>query len=179
MRRLISHKVLGVAFIGVLCFLLWLTYAFYAKVFVKTVDVELKTSHIGLQLNEHADVKLRGIIVGEVRGVATDGDEATVRLALKPDQVDEISSAVSARILPKTLFGEKYVALVPPTGSQGRHIRAGDVITRDKTAVGIEIEKVLNDALPLLQAVDPADLNATLNTLATASRAAAPRSPAR
>ena len=42
------------------------------------------------------------------------------------------------------------------------------MISRDKTAVGIEIEKVLNDALPLLQAVDPADLNATLNTLATA-----------
>ncbi|MFG1908920.1 MCE family protein [Kribbella sp. NPDC048928] len=168
MTRLISHKVLGVAFIGVLVFLLWLTYAFYAKVFVKTVNVELKTSHIGLQLNEHADVKLRGIIVGEVRGVSTDGDEATVDLALKPDQVSEISAAVSARILPKTLFGEKYVALVPPTGAEGAHIKAGDVISRDKTAVGIEIEKVLNDALPLLQAVDPADLNATLNTLATA-----------
>jgi virulence factor Mce-like protein len=168
MSRIISHKVLGVAFIGVLVFLLWLTYAFYAKVFTKTVDVELKTSHIGLQLNEHADVKLRGIIVGEVRGVSTDGDEATVDLALEPDQVGEISAAVSARILPKTLFGEKYVALVPPTGPEGRHIKAGDVISRDKTAVGIEIEKVLNDALPLLQAVDPADLNATLNTLATA-----------
>jgi phospholipid/cholesterol/gamma-HCH transport system substrate-binding protein len=168
MTRLISHKVLGVAFIGVLCFLLWLTYAFYAKVFVKTVNVELKTSHIGLQLNEHADVKLRGIIVGEVRGVSTNGDEATIDLALKPDQVDEISSAVTARILPKTLFGEKYVALVPPSGPEGQHIKAGDVISRDKTAVGIEIEKVLNDALPLLQAVDPADLNATLNTLATA-----------
>ncbi|MGW6281165.1 MCE family protein [Kribbella sp. NPDC055071] len=168
MTRIFSHKVLGIAFIGVLCFLLWLTYAFYAKVFTKTVDVELKTSHIGLQLNEHADVKLRGIIVGEVTGVSTDGDEATVDLALKPDQIDEISSAVSARILPKTLFGEKYVALVPPAGAEGQHIRAGDVISRDKTAVGIEIEKVLNDALPLLQAVDPADLNATLNTLATA-----------
>ncbi|MFD7158197.1 MCE family protein [Kribbella sp. NPDC059898] len=168
MTRLISHKVLGVAFIGVLVFLLWLTYAFYAKVFVKTVNVELKTSHIGLQLNEHADVKLRGIIVGEVRKVSTNGDEATVDLALKPDQVDEISAAVSARILPKTLFGEKYVALVPPNGPEGAHIKAGDVIQRDKTAVGIEIEKVLNDALPLLQAVDPADLNATLNTLATA-----------
>jgi phospholipid/cholesterol/gamma-HCH transport system substrate-binding protein len=168
MRKLISHKVLGVAFIGVVCFLLWLTYAFYAKVFTPTVNVELKTSHIGLQLNEHADVKLRGIIVGEVRGVSTNGDEATVKLALKPDQVSEISRAVSARILPKTLFGEKYVALVPPTGAEGQHIKAGDVISRDKTAVGIEIEKVLNDALPLLQAVDPADLNATLNTLATA-----------
>ncbi len=162
------RRVLGVAFIGVLCFLLWLTYAFYAKVFTETVVVELKTSHIGLQLNQHADVKLRGIIVGEVRDVSTDGGEATVELSLKPEQVAEISSAVSARILPKTLFGEKYVALVPPTGPQGRHIKAGDVISRDKTAVGIEIEKVLNDALPLLQAVDPADLNATLNTLATA-----------
>jgi phospholipid/cholesterol/gamma-HCH transport system substrate-binding protein len=163
-----TRRILGTAFIGLLCFLLWLTYAFYAKVFTATVEVKLQTSHIGLQLNRHADVKLRGIIVGEVREVSTDGDFATVKLALKPDQVQEISSQVSARILPKTLFGEKYVALVPPEGPEGRAIRAGDVIARDKTAVGIEIEKVLNDALPLLQAVDPADLNATLNTLATA-----------
>ncbi|WP_344840099.1 MCE family protein [Kribbella ginsengisoli] len=163
-----TRRVLGTAFIGMLCFLLWLTYAFYAKVFTATVDVKLQTSHIGLQLNRHADVKLRGIIVGEVRDVSTDGDFATVHLALKPDQVKEISAQVSARILPKTLFGEKYVALVPPPGPEGRAIKAGDTISRDKTAVGIEIEKVLNDALPLLQAVDPADLNATLNTLATA-----------
>lgn len=113
-----TKRVLGTAFIGLLCFLLWLTYAFYAKVFVDTVDVKLQTSHIGLQLNRHADVKLRGIIVGEVRSVATDGDTATVELALKPDQVKEISSQVSARILPKTLFGEKYVALVPPQGGK-------------------------------------------------------------
>ncbi|MEV8374445.1 MCE family protein [Kribbella sp. NPDC056861] len=163
-----TRRILGTAFIGMLCFLLWLTYAFYAKVFTDTVEVKLQTSHIGLQLNRHADVKLRGIIVGEVSDVSTDGEFATVRLSLKPDQVKEISSQVSARILPKTLFGEKYVALVPPAGQAGRAIRAGDVIARDKTAVGIEIEKVLNDALPLLQAVDPADLNATLNTLATA-----------
>jgi phospholipid/cholesterol/gamma-HCH transport system substrate-binding protein len=166
MTRLISHKVLGVAFIGVLCFLLWLTYAFYAKIFVKTVNVELKTSHIGLQLNNHADVKLRGIIVGEVRGVSTDGDEATVKLALKPDQVDEISSAVSARILPKTLFGEKYVALEPPAEPAGDHIEAGATIER--TQVAIEVEKVLNDLYPLLRAVQPAEINQTLNAIATA-----------
>jgi virulence factor Mce-like protein len=163
-----TRRLLGTAFIGLLCFLLWLTYAFYAKVFTATVEVKLQTTHIGLQLNRHADVKLRGIIVGEVRDVSTDGDFATVYLSLKPDAVREISSQVSARILPKTLFGEKYVALVPPAGPEGRAIKAGDTISRDKTAVGIEIEKVLNDALPLLQAVDPADLNATLNTLATA-----------
>lgn len=166
-----TRRVLGTAFIGLVCFLVWLTYAFYGKIFTDTVNVRLQTSHIGLQLNKHADVKLRGIIVGEVRGVSTNGEVATIDLALKPDHVSMISADVSARILPKTLFGEKFVSLVPPTGdgaSESRAIKAGDVISRDKTAVGIEIEKVLNDALPLLQAVDPADLNATLNTLATA-----------
>ncbi|MFC0628708.1 MCE family protein [Kribbella deserti] len=163
-----TRRVLGTAFIGLVCFLVWLTYAFYAKIFTDTVNVRLETSHIGLQLNKHADVKLRGIIVGEVRDVSTNGEIATIDLALKPEQVSMISAQVSARILPKTLFGEKFVSLVPPEGARGRAIKAGDVITRDKTAVGIEIEKVLNDALPLLQAVDPADLNATLNTLATA-----------
>jgi hypothetical protein len=58
-----TKRLLGTAFIGMLCFLLWLTYAFYAKVFTDTVEVKLQTSHIGLQLNRHADVKLRGIIV--------------------------------------------------------------------------------------------------------------------
>ena len=64
MTRRLTRRLIGTAFIGLLCFLLWLTYAFYAKIFTDTVDVELKTSHIGLQLNPHADVKLRGIIVG-------------------------------------------------------------------------------------------------------------------
>jgi phospholipid/cholesterol/gamma-HCH transport system substrate-binding protein len=163
-----TKRVLGVGFIGLLCLMVWLTYAFYAKVFTDTVPITLETSHIGLQLNPHADVKLRGIIVGEVQSVSTDGELAKVRLALKPDQLKLIPADVSARILPKTLFGEKYVALVPPAGDGGRSLHPGDVIERDRTAVGIEIEKVLNDALPLLQAVDPADLNATLNTLATA-----------
>ena len=40
----------------------------------------------------------------------------------------------------------------------------------------IEVEKVLNDIYPLLRAVQPAELNYTLNALATRSRAAATRS---
>jgi phospholipid/cholesterol/gamma-HCH transport system substrate-binding protein len=90
-----------------------------------------------------------------------------VVLALKPPMTRMIPENVSARILPKTLFGEKFVSLVPPA-NPGRPIRAHNVIQRDDTTVGIEVEKVLNDALPLLTALDPADLNATLNALATA-----------
>ena len=41
-------------------------------------------------------------------------DGATIELAIDPDHLDEIPADVSARLLPKTLFGERFVSLVPP-----------------------------------------------------------------
>lgn len=46
-----------------------------------------------------------------------DGTKATLDIALKPEHVAHIPSDVHARLLPKTLFGEKYVDLVAPRGS--------------------------------------------------------------
>jgi ABC-type transporter Mla subunit MlaD len=54
-----------------------------------------------------------------------------------------------------------------PENKQG-HIEAGDTIPQDRSQGALETEKVLGDLLPLLQAVKPAELNATLNALATA-----------
>jgi phospholipid/cholesterol/gamma-HCH transport system substrate-binding protein len=73
---------------------------------------------------------------------------------------------VTGSILPKTLFGEKYVSLVVPDRPAASAIRPGAVIAR--TAVATEIDSVLSDLYPLLRAVQPADLNMTLNALATA-----------
>ncbi len=42
------------------------------------------------------------------------------------------------------------------------------MITQDRTATAIELERVLDDLLPLLRTIQPAKLNATLNALATA-----------
>jgi virulence factor Mce-like protein len=75
---------------------------------------------------------------------------------------------VHARLLPKTLFGEKYVDLVVPRGSSARAIRAGDVITQDRTRVGMELQQLMNDLLPLLRTVKPGELNATLSAFAGA-----------
>jgi phospholipid/cholesterol/gamma-HCH transport system substrate-binding protein len=115
----------------------------------------------------HADVKLRGLIVGEVRGIRAMGDHAELDLALEPDQVAKIPSNVSARLLPKTLFGERYVALQAPA-RPARAISSGDVIGQDRTSAAIEIEKVLGDLMPVLQAVQPSKLAATLNAMSTA-----------
>lgn len=164
-----GRQVLGVAFLALLVFFGWLTYAFFNKSFVRTTDVTLQTSHVGLQLSKHADVKLRGLLVGEVRDVDVDQNGgARIDLALKPETMEAIPANVSARILPKTLFGEKYVELVVPAEPATKRLAAGDVISRDRSSVGIELETVLDDTLPLLRTIKPEQLNATLNAMATA-----------
>jgi phospholipid/cholesterol/gamma-HCH transport system substrate-binding protein len=164
--RAVSGRVLGVAFLALLLLFVWLTYAIYDKKFVDFVPVDVRASSIGLQLNERADVKLRGMIVGEVRATEVDGDGAVLHVGLQPDLVDQIPDNVTALIVPKTLFGEKYVALQIPEDAAEHSIEADDVI--EQASVPIEVEKVLDDVYPLLTAVQPRDLASTLSTLATA-----------
>jgi phospholipid/cholesterol/gamma-HCH transport system substrate-binding protein len=162
----INHKVLGIVFLCLLLAGVWLTYGIFSKKFVAYDEVTLQTSTLGLQLPERADVKIRGVIVGEVLGFDTDKEGAKVTLGLYPDQVHTIPANVTGSIVPKTLFGEKYVSLEVPQDPSPEHIRAGATISR--TQVAIEVEKVLNDLYPLLRAVQPAQINTTLNAIATA-----------
>ena len=93
-------------------------------------------------------------------------DGAELTLGLFPSQVDTIPDNVTASIVPKTLFGEKYVSLVIPDEASAKPIKSGDTIER--TVIATEVEKVLSDLYPLLRVVEPAELNQTLNALATA-----------
>lgn len=168
LRQAAKLRLYGVVFIAVIALLLSLSVAVYQKAFTPSVPITLQAGTIGNQLEPRADVKVRGLLVGEVREVRADGDKATLDIALDPDHVERIPADVTARLLPKTLFGEKYVDLVVPDEVSGEHISSGDVITQDRTAVGMELQKLMNDLLPLLRAVQPAKLNATLSAFATA-----------
>ncbi|MGZ4614452.1 MAG: MCE family protein [Actinomycetes bacterium] len=171
-RRRIGQKVLlrtyGVVFLAVMALLVGLSVAVYDKAFVHVVHVSLETDRVGNQLAPPADVKLRGMIVGEVRKVRSDGAKATIDLALTPGTVGLIPSNVTAQLLPKTLFGEKYVDLQIPPRPSARRLTEGDVIPQDRSSTAIELERVLDNLLPLLRTIKPAKLNATLNAFATA-----------
>ncbi len=146
--------------------MLWLVNAVFTQKFISFDNVSLKTDTIGLQLPKQADVKVRGVIVGQVNKIASNGKGATLTLGIKPDKISQIPANVTAAILPKTLFGEKYVELQIPKDPSSTSLKAGDTITQTK--LPIEVEKVLNDLYPLLRTVQPAELNYTLNALATA-----------
>ena len=161
-----GYKVLGVVFLSLLLAGVYLTYAVFSKKFADYDEVTLQTSRIGMQLPVRADVKIRGVIVGEVLDFEPTPEGADITLGIYPSQVDTIPANVTGSIVPKTLFGEKYVALDVPEQPVADHIEAGATITR--TQVSIEVEKVLSDLYPLLRTVQPADLNLTLNAIATA-----------
>lgn len=170
---------LGLVFLVVLAGLVGLSIAAYNQVFTKVTMVTLDTDHTGAQLLPQSDVKLRGILVGSVRSISTynvpaqNGQPPTtrakLRLALDPSRAKLIPAGVTALLLPKTLFGERYVALQVPTdlsGATARPIKAGDTIASGKDS--IEIEQVLDDLYPVLLALHPEDLKVTLTALATA-----------
>jgi phospholipid/cholesterol/gamma-HCH transport system substrate-binding protein len=161
-----QHKVLGVVFLALVVLSVYLVYATFTKKFTDYDRITVETSTIGLQLPARADVKIRGVLVGEVLDMSATSDGAELTLGLFPSQVDTIPDNVTASIVPKTLFGEKYVSLIVPDDASASPIKAGATIER--TVVSTEVEKVLADLYPLLRAVQPAELNQTLNALATA-----------
>jgi len=141
----------------------WVTWVFFTKAFTKYDDVKMVAATSGLSLPERADVKLRGMIVGVVRDTKIENGKVVLTLGMDPGLIDRVPRDVRAEIIPKTLFGEKYVSLIP-TGGTSEHLRAGDTIAN--AVVPVEFEKFFNDIYPLLTAVPPEKVAYTLTALA-------------
>jgi len=75
---------------------------------------------------------------------------------------------VVARILPKTLFGEKYVDLVTPPAPSTQSLEPGDVIHEDRSEVAVELQTVFQKLVPVLRAANPTSLSIALSNTATA-----------
>jgi phospholipid/cholesterol/gamma-HCH transport system substrate-binding protein len=160
----IRHQLLGMMFVAVMVIALAFAVMIYQKKFTSVVMVQLTADSIGNQLLPESDVKLNGLIVGEVRTISHSDGKAQLVLALQPDKVNLIPANVTARFLPKTLFGDKYISLVMPD-QRGAPIASGDVIKQDTSQSAVEVQRVLDDLLPLLRAVRPQDLSATLGAM--------------
>jgi phospholipid/cholesterol/gamma-HCH transport system substrate-binding protein len=164
----VRRRLLGIGFIVVIAGLVSLSIAFYNKAFTPVVDVKLTTDKLGNQLQPLGDVKVRGLIVGSIKAITPTEDGAELDLALDPDKVDLIPSNVTARFIPKTLFGDRYVALQIPETPSPQHLSSGDLIKQDTSAPAVELSQALDHLLPVLQAVQPQKLSTTLTAISTA-----------
>lgn len=164
-RRL---AVAGIAFLTAIALLIAFSIAVYQKVFEPVTMVTIKADRAGLQLARFGDVRVNGALVGQVREVAQDGKQASIKVGLRPEAAKRIPSNVDVQILPTTLFGQKYISLIAPDQASGTPLRDGDVIPAERVETNVELSRILADLFPLLRSIRPADLNATLNALATA-----------
>ncbi|WP_097925577.1 MCE family protein, partial [Streptomyces sp. wa1063] len=166
--RTVRRRLAGVTFLLVPAVLVWVSISVYEKDFTDDATVTVRTGAVGNEMHDNADVKLRGVVIGQVRSIATDGDGARLTLAIDRDKLDQVPADVTAQMLPTTLFGARFVALVPPRIPTGGALRAGAVIPQDRSSNAIELEQVLDNVLPLLTAVKPEKLSATLNAVSQA-----------
>lgn len=164
-RRL---QIAGIAFLTAMGLLIALSIAIYDKVFTSSTDVTVLATRAGLQLPKFGDVRMHGVIIGQIRSVSDDGTEAVIKLALDPKFVSQIPSNVTVQIVPTTLFGQKYVQFVDPVGARDSAISDGTVIPASRVRTSVELETVLANLFPLLRSIRPADLDVTLHALSTA-----------
>jgi phospholipid/cholesterol/gamma-HCH transport system substrate-binding protein len=122
-------------------------------------------SAAGQGLLPQSDVKIRGVNIGSVKSVKLRGGRAVVRMDIHDAERVPVSS--SATIRPKTLFGEKFVDVDPgPAEATGPYLGDEDAIPN--AVGGFELERVLSDAFPILQAIDPDELATILSELSRA-----------
>jgi virulence factor Mce-like protein len=170
-RLRVKRRLQGVAFLGVIVILLGLTVLIYNKALPGqgSDKVTLEATRIGNQLIIPADVKYNGVLVGRVSAVHSNGEQATLTLELSKSIIKDqvIPGNVLARILPKTLFGEKFVDLIAPDNPVGA-LAAGSTIQEDRSEVAVELQDVFTKLVPVLRAVNPQDLSIALSNTAEA-----------
>ena len=138
--------------------------------FENLTPVTLKAKSSGNALSKEADVKARGVNVGKVKKVTVeDGGAVTIDLGLDPKYAKELPADTTARILPKTLFGERFVSLQIPDETDNRTLAGGHAeIFEDPKGNAPEVEDLFDALTPLIEAIPPQDLNVTLTALSQA-----------
>ena len=157
----------GLAMIVAVGLIIALAIGLFQGSFTKTEPVTVISDRAGLVMNNDAKVKMRGVEVGKVDSIESRPDgKAALRLAMNPSQLHLIPSNVNVNIESPTVFGAKFVNMVPPDDPSPQKLRPGQVIQSQHVVV--EINTVFQQLVQVLNKIEPAKLNQTLGAIATA-----------
>ena len=167
MNSTTARALAGLAAIVAIVAVIALAIGLFRGSFTETVPVTVVSDRAGLVMNPDAKVKMRGVEVGRVASIATKPDgQAVLKLDMNPSQLHLIPSNVNVDITSTTVFGAKYVELVPPKEPDSQRLHGGQVIQGQH--VTTEINTVFQRLVTVLDKIDPAKLNETLGAVATA-----------
>ncbi|HEY1969551.1 MAG TPA: MCE family protein [Pseudonocardia sp.] len=148
----------------------------YRGGFRDVVRVTAVLDDIGDGVNAGADVKLRGVLVGQVSALELQPGAGphglpthAVTLEMRPKQVGPIPASVTARVVPTNVFGAPSIELLAPEGSASApRLRPDQVIHQDRSRGTLQLQTVLNQTRALLRVVQPAKLSVVLGNISQA-----------
>lgn len=152
--------------VGVLVGIVVLASAQFLGWFASTQKVTLYAPRAGLVMSPDAKVKLRGVEVGRVTSVTTDGEQAVLKMDMHSSQMRFVPANVRADIKSNTIFGAKSVNLQIPEGGGEGHLTAGSTISADHVVV--ELNTVYQQLVNVLAELEPEKLNVTIGAIAGA-----------
>ena len=107
-------------------------------------------------VNKGDDVRIHGVRVGQVTGVAvTERRFAKVSFLLDPEI--ELSSDARAAIRFRNLIGQRYVSL--EAGTAGKRLARGATIPIERTEPALDLTALFNGFQPLFRMLAPEDVN--------------------
>jgi virulence factor Mce-like protein len=135
--------------------------------FASTAPVVVVSERAGLVMNPDAKVKMRGVLVGRVESIVDRPDgTAEIHLAMDRTKLSLIPSNVRVDIGSTTVFGSKFVQLIPPATPNAERMHPGQVVQAEH--VTVEINTIFEQLTSVLSSMQPEKLNQTLGAIATA-----------
>jgi virulence factor Mce-like protein len=159
--------VVGLVTIAAIGGVVAMTVSLFRGGFTDSVPVTVLSPRAGLVMNPDARVKLRDVQVGKVSSIEErPNGQAALHLDIEPSKLHLIPANVLVDIASTTVFGAKFVQLVPPAYPAAQSVHAGQVL--DAKNVTVEINTVFQQLTSVLSKIEPAKLNETLGALASA-----------
>lgn len=149
---------LGLSVVGV-------AYGFGAFSTSKVVTATLPEA--GPALGPGSEVEYRGVLVGSLASVHRTLRDAVLTLHIDPSQISKIPQGVTVRLVPRSVFGDLYVDLVPPAHINGPLTLPAHLVA-DTSSPTVELDQALDAGYQLLTTVQPGKLADTLSAIATA-----------
>lgn len=108
-------------------------------------------------LDKGAEVRAAGVDVGRVKDLAL-RDDSTVLVTFSAADSVPLTTATQVRIRYLNLMGGRYLDLSQRPG-EGAPLRADATIPLDRTSPALDLDELFNSFTPLMQGLDPREVN--------------------
>lgn len=161
------RPLMGLATVVVILAIFALSIGLFQGDFTESVPVTVVSPRAGLVMNPEAKVKMRGVMVGKVESIEErPNGQAVLHLAMQPSAMRLIPRNVLVDIASTTVFGAKFIELIPPDQPSPQTLQPHQVL--EGKGVTVEVNTVFQQLTNLLSNIDPAKLNETLGAIALA-----------